>query len=438
MSIAGTAPGGAPLRGLARALMLGALVAGFAHPWVAHAQSPESENAPARGEFEPAALPPASFIVPDVPASAASKTGLESKFFTLKIGLVLIADYSAFSQDDASVSQVGTQRNQWDDRAARLMLRGRVGAASYLVAGEYKGFETDPLETWQVTDVSITFPLGGPSTKVTLGKTKETFAYEMVGDAANLPQMERILNPFFVSRNIGAKVTHVLGREHRMTLSAGVFNDWWATDDDLSDSGTTVTARVTGLAWDAHDGRHFLHLGLSARYAGADNDAMRYRGRPESNVTDFYVDTGSLTGDHAQHVGFEALLNEGPLSVLGEFTHASVDAPASGNPAFDGYYITASYVLTGETRPYDRTAGYARRVMPTGRWGAPEVVVRYSHLDLDDGIVLGGSLDKAYVGLNWWATRRAKFGVGWGRTSLDRFGTIGKTGSVLARLQFVY
>jgi hypothetical protein len=31
---------------------------------------------------------------------------------------------------------------------------------------------------------------------MTIGKTKETFSYELVGDSANLPQMERVLNPF--------------------------------------------------------------------------------------------------------------------------------------------------------------------------------------------------------------------------------------------------
>ena len=30
----------------------------------------------------------------------------------------------------------------------------------------------------------MTFPLGGPATTLTVGKTKETFAYEMVGDPA--------------------------------------------------------------------------------------------------------------------------------------------------------------------------------------------------------------------------------------------------------------
>lgn len=407
-------------------------------PTVAHAQSEESENAPARGAFEPAPLQPVSFVIPDLSPAAVEKTQVRSKFFTLKLGLVLIADYNAFDQDPDSVSQVGEQQNQWDARAARLMLRGNVGKVNYLVAGEYKGFETDPLQTWQVTDVSFTVPLGGPETKLTVGKTKETFVYEMVGDAANLAPQERVLEPFFVSRNIGAKVTRVLGKNHRMTVSAGVFNDWFVTDDDFSDSGTDVTARVTGLARDAEDGKHYVHLGLAWRSVGADHDTLRYKGRPESSVTDYYVDTDSFAADGARQVGFEALLTEGPLSVIGEYTQAWVNSPSSGEPGFDGWYIAASYVLTGENRPYDRTVGYARRVMPTKRWGAPELVARYSRVDLGDHAGQGGSFDRVYAGLNWWATRRVKFGAGWGRTSLDRFGVTGKTSGFLTRMQFVY
>ena len=48
---------------------------------------------------------------------------------------------------------------------------------------------------------------------------------------------------------------------------------------------------------------------------------------------------------------------------------------------------------------YDRTVGYARRVMPTGRWGAPEIVARYSNVDLDDDAVHGGNFDRIYIGV---------------------------------------
>jgi phosphate-selective porin OprO and OprP len=427
-----------PATALACALTLGVFCAPRAH-----AQSEESDPAPARGQFEAAPLPPPErpYVLPDVPQSLTDQTQVRSRWITIKFGVALLLDYNAFRQDADSVAQVGEQKDQWDDRSFRGMVRGTIGGdykIAYLIAAEYKGFETEPPTTWNLTDFSFTFPLGNPARKLTVGKTKETFNYEMVGDAANLPQQERVLNPFFVSRNVGFKLTQVIGREQRMTASAGVFNDWWVTGDPLAGSGTDVTARVTALAWDPPGDTRFLHLGLSGRYAGADNNAMRYKGRPESNVTDNYVDTGNLAGDHAWHLGLEALWNEGPFSVLAEYNRAWVISAASGDPQFYGCSITGSWVLTGETRPYDRTVGYARRVMPRGRWGAPELVVRLSRENLNGGTVQGGKFDKTYLGLNWWATRQWKLGFGWGRTWLDRFGATGVTNSFLARLQWIH
>ena len=59
-------------------------------------------------------------------------------------------------------------------------------------------------------------------------------------------------------------------------------------------------------------------------------------------------------------------------------------------------------------------------------------------LGVRDGVVQGGSYDKTYLGINWWATRRWKLGFGWGRTWLDRFSTTGHTDSFLTRIQWVY
>ncbi|MCP4261869.1 MAG: hypothetical protein GY774_30860 [Planctomycetes bacterium] len=408
----------------------------------AHAQLDKSDSASATGEFVATSMPSPekSFIFPDLPYSLNEQTQVRSNWFTLKLGFDILEDYSNFHQDTENVSQVGKQDDQWQVRDLRLTPRGTIGSdykANYSIHVAYKGFERDPERIWKLLDLKLAFPLGSPTTKLTVGKMKETFVYEMVGDSAFLPQQERVLNPFFVSRNVGVMLSHVLANQ-RMTMSAGVFNDKWMKGKSLEDGGTDVTMRFTGLALDQPQYKRFLHLGLSGRYVDAYKNTLRYKGRPESNVTDYYVDTGDLPADHAWHLGLEALWNKGPFSVLAEYNRAYVDSSESGNREFSGYYITGSWVLTGETRPYDRMVGYARRVMPEGRWGAPELVARFSHVDLDDGAVQGGKFDKTYLGINWWATNRWKFGFGWGHTRLDRFSSTGNMDAFLFRAQWIY
>jgi hypothetical protein len=128
------------------------------------------------------------------------------------------------------------------------MLRGQVhflGTWNYMVSGEYNGFDRDigdPL--WNMTDIWLSTRLGALGT-LKLGKQKEPFVYEMVGDAANLPHDERFLSPFFTSRNVGVSMTNTYLGE-RATWTVGWFNDWWTNGQAFANSGNLRPA-VFGL-----------------------------------------------------------------------------------------------------------------------------------------------------------------------------------------------
>ena len=406
---------------------------------VAHASETETLQHPigtAAGDAD-AGKTAVRYVVPDLRPSGPAKT---DGAFSIRPGLVFLADHTRFWQDDASIAQVGAQRSRGEVRAARLQLLGHVGAGPrirYQLAAEYKGFDGNPETKWALTDLNISVPLDSRTT-LQLGKAKEPFVYEMVGDSANLPPSERVLSPFFVARNTGARLTHVWGPARRGTISLGIHNDAWdiGTSAD-AERGWDVSGRVTALVWDEPEARNFLHLGASFRSV-ASRGTLRYRGRPGSNVADTFLDTGALPADGALHIGLEALFNIRNVSVLAERVQAEVDAPRIGNPSFGGWYAAGSWILTGETRPYDRNVGYARRVIPQGRWGAPELVVRYADVELQDSQVDGGRFQRWDLGLNWWATTRWKFGVVYGHVLLDRDGTRGQTETLLTRIQWIY
>jgi len=166
---------------------------------------------------------------------------------------------------------VGKQKDQWEARAARLMFRGMIGTdykVGYLVAGEYKGFRKRTGGTVAIDGRLPDVSHRRPREQTHRGQDQGDVRLRNGGDAANLPQQERVLTPFFVSRNIGVKMNHVFGADQRMTLAYGIFNDWWVTDNSAANNGTDLSARFTGLVWDQPDGKRFLHLGVSGRYAG--------------------------------------------------------------------------------------------------------------------------------------------------------------------------
>ncbi len=122
-----------------------------------------------------------------------------------------------------------------------------------------------------------------------------------------------------------------------------------------------------------------------------------------------------IPGDYTMERGLEGAVERGavlhPRGVTTSAWLAGIHLRRI--PTFNGFYVTGSWVVSGETRRDDRTWGYARRVMPRSHWGAPELVRRYGRVDLNDGGITGGAFD-ADLGVNWWATRRVEIrrGVG--------------------------
>jgi len=382
------------------------------------------------------------FVAPDVPKSVARWTSYHGKYFAIRFGFVGVYDYDAFSQDANSKTQVGTQHDQWSNRSTRFMLIGGIGPESYqmhyFVSYEWNGFDgaQNKKPTWDFTDLALTFPVGKLGA-LTFGKTKEFFMYEPTGDATFLPFYERILNPFFTSRNVGFVLSNTILKK-RMTYSGGWFNDWWVQGRPFDGSSNHFTTRVTGLVSINGDGSRYLHVGVDARYAGATEGLIQLRGKPESSVASNYVDTGNILASNQRELAFEGLWNHDNYSVLTEYVQSWVNATQVANPSFYGVYIDGSWIITGEHRPYDRNVGFARRIIPQHRWGAFELDARYSHLGLDNKSVNGGVLDKGLLELSWYPNRFWRFAVAGGYASLDRAGLNGSTAILQTRIQFLY
>jgi phosphate-selective porin OprO/OprP len=86
-----------------------------------------------------------------------------------------------------------------------------------------------------------------------------------------------------------------------------------------------------------------------------------------------------------------------------------------------GGYVSAGWLLTGEHPGYDRTKGTPVKVRPHsplsfkhGGWGAVELAVRYSYLDLKDGNVNGGRMSVLMPGVNWYWCDHVRWQLNYG------------------------
>jgi len=106
----------------------------------------------------------------------------------------------------------------------------------------------------------------------------------------------------------------------------------------------------------------------------------------------------------------EFAFNYGPFESQLEFSVAWQQRTGEPTTHLKAAYFQAAYFLTGEHRPYNTETGIFERVRPIrpfsfkgGGWGAWQVGLRYSYLDLNSDFdeIRGGNAQQVGVALNW-------------------------------------
>lgn len=212
----------------------------------------------------------------------------------------------------------------------------------------------------------------------------------------------------------------------RYGLSAAYF---FGTDLQGDNPGTTAAGRAIWTP--VKDKDQVVHLALSGSVENPHGyrdgrgtwfgPSARFRARPEAGLTAVrLVDSGSLRGvDRIVRNGLEALWIEGPLSLQAEVLRATAQREDGlEDYTANGYYVTGSWVLTGETRPY--AAGNVGNVKPAHGYGAVEALLRYGELDLDHAGIAGGHQRDLTLGLNWYLSTHFKFQANYVRVAAER------------------
>jgi phosphate-selective porin OprO/OprP len=305
-----------------------------------------------------------------------------------------------------------------------------------------KGFEIEQLDSFAFFDYRLDIPLFD-KVNLSVGKQKEPISMERIMSMAQIPMQERtsVSDALMPSRNVGVVLSGT-ALDERMTWAGGLFNDWLDTGSSFSDSASQVIGRATWLPFISEDESNLLHLGIGMRYTNAE-EGLRYRTEPEFNKAPDYVDTSvdgtPFAANSATLYNFEASWRKGPYWLAAEYVSNDVDAPALGDPTFDGYHVTASWIVTGEMRQYRKKMGIfgpvpVAKSVNQGGWGAWEVALRYSDLDLTDGLIDGGEMDILSLGFHWWLTPTFNFNMNYRYITLDRFGIEGTSSGIMTRV----
>lgn len=261
----------------------------------------------------------------------------------------------------------------------------------------------------------------------------------------------------FVERaSVVELVRGLAGADTRMGAGLYAGGDRWTL-------GGTVTGNLTGVqTYDEQVGfvgratvvpykqdGSLIHLGVNANLIlspaatgpdvpGGAPSPIRLRERPELRVDSTrLVDTGNIDADGVTSLGVEFGAQHNALYVQAEYFDIAVERRASllPDPRFSGWYLQGSWILTGERRVYNAGAAGFESPRPArifslekGNWGAWELAMRYSVLDLNYrendlptlGSIRGGEQEILSVGLNWYLNPAVSMQFSYRNVSVDR------------------
>ncbi|WP_033084693.1 OprO/OprP family phosphate-selective porin [Colwellia psychrerythraea] len=227
----------------------------------------------------------------------------------------------------------------------------------------------------------------GPTIKV--GKIREDISLEALTSSKHItaisrPMLSNVMSPYF---KYGASAYQYF-KNTGLRYAVGAYKGGsFGTNgqDENGDLNLSVTGRLT---WSPiHNKGETVHFGAwgSQRDMGGDKLSAKFaRGEVRNTnvrLVNYAAGGDTFAVDNMTQFGLEFAGVYGPMSIQAEYAVRDVDAVDSMNDSsFDGYYVTASYFLTGESRVYKKR-GVFNSPTPISDNGAWEVYARMSQFD---------------------------------------------------------
>jgi phosphate-selective porin OprO and OprP len=414
-------------------------------------------------EILPEPVIPATGVVPGV--EAVWNNGLfiqtKEKDFTAHVGGVLQLDgawYSGGTGLQTFPGGIGRLNDGVVPRRTRIFFEGTAYKHfDYLVNYEFANGVGPIGSTGAVTTANVVFTPGLLDAWVTvkdvpflgnvrIGNQKEWFSLEHLNSARFLEFIERSYlfdfsqpTAFNNGRTPGVS-TFRTWMEDRVFTALGVYknqSDPYAFG--VGDGEYAITGRVAALPIYDADAHKLWHIGGAFSHRDPANDQVRVRIRNAARgspgpLLNLIADSGALDVNSQDLFNLETAAVNGPFTLQAEYTANVLNGArplGSVLPRetlmFHGGYVETLLFLTGESRSWNPKTATFNRVIPKrhlmssdGGFGAIEVGVRYSHLNLSDENIRGGRLNAVTLGLNWYWNPNMKWQFNYDYAYRDR------------------
>lgn len=332
--------------------------------------------------------------------------------------------------------------NQWNTRRARLSGEMRL-QENWLIDLTYD-FARDGLGG--VRDAYVEYR-GFHAFHLRAGHFKEPFSGERITSTRDLAMMERSLPTALAPRRSMGLAMQRSRADY--TLAWGLFSGRLEQSNDIT--RYSVSGRAT-IAPRHNDG-DILHAGFSLSYRHLeDGRLLSFDERLETRSSDIVlVDTGNFLARDYWLYSAELAYARNNLSLQAEIIQSLIPVARRSQNArgqrlqFRGWHIAASWILTGESQPYNQEKGTLGRIktnspVQSGGIGTWKAGLRLSALDLNDGFIRGGHQQNLTVSLTWLLNQHFSFIFEHVKVlDLDRGEFDGATPSLTqGRLQIVY
>ena len=242
---------------------------------------------------------------------------------------------------------------------------------------------------------------GWKGTDLTLGRMKEAQGLERNTSAAKLQTIERSMmtTAFTSDKSWGIHLFNA-NKKRRWALSAVVEDNQNNTYEE--DPPVAVVGRYTWSPINSDE--QTLQFGGSASWRDWNDNTFQVRNRAEVGSANKVVRSAEFIAEQQMVVGAEALWRHGGVQLQGEYMATRVEERDGPDWDYDGYYLTASYLIGGSQRRFRE--GEFRSLRP--KTGAFEVVARHSYLNVRQHS-LGSKAAVTTLGINYYYGRHWKF-----------------------------